>query len=73
MLRKTIIALTAFATLGGAALAPSAASAHGFRFHHHGFGWGFYGARYFAYAPSNCYWVKKFTPFGVRLVKVCSW
>jgi hypothetical protein len=78
MLRKTIIALTAIAALGGVALAPTVASAgwkgngHHHRHHHHrhGFGWGFYaGPRY---VPTDCYWVKKQTPIGVKLVRVCS-
>jgi len=71
MLRKTIIALAAVATLGGVALAPTTASA-GWRFHHHhGWGWRvFAGPRYF---PADCYWVKKRTPFGIRLVRVCGY
>jgi hypothetical protein len=75
MLRKTIIALTAIAALGGVALLPTAASAgwkgNGHHHHHrHGFGWGFYaGPRY---VPTDCYWVKKQTPIGVKLVRVCS-
>jgi hypothetical protein len=73
MLRKTVIALAALAALGSAALAPTAASAHGFKFRHgFGFGphWGFYGGPH--YFPSNCTIVKKFTPFGVRFIKVCD-
>ena len=50
MIRKSMLALAAIATLGTAALAPTSASAWGFKHHHwgHGFGggWGFYGARY---------------------------
>jgi hypothetical protein len=72
MLRKTIIALTALAALGSAALVPSAASAHGAKFFHpHGFGWGAYGGP--SYVVSDCYWVKKYTPFGVKFVKVCEY
>jgi len=75
MLRKTLIALGAVAVLGGAALAPTSASAgwgHGWGHHHGGIGIGF------GFAPtytvmSNCYWVKKYTPFGVRFVKVCEY
>ena len=71
MLRKTIIALTAVAAVAGAALAPTSASAHGMRFHGHGgWGWGVYGGPVFV---SNCYWVKRYTPFGVRFVKVCNY
>jgi len=72
MLRKTIVALAAVATLG-AALAPTAASARGMSHHHHhgGFGWGFYaGPRY---VPTDCYWVKKQTPVGVKVVRVCGY
>jgi hypothetical protein len=72
MLRKTIVALAAVATLGGAALAPTAASARGMSHNHHhgGFGWRFYaGPRYI---PTDCYWVKKQTPVGVKLVRVCG-
>ena len=57
MIRKSILALTAIAALGAAALAPTSASAWGFKGgwgggwgHHHfhgGYGgYGFYGARY---------------------------
>ncbi|MFL4984093.1 MAG: hypothetical protein ACJ8EN_10940 [Xanthobacteraceae bacterium] len=73
MLRKTIIALAATAMLGGVALAPTAASAGGMHHHHHhrGFGWGFYaGPRY---VPADCYWVKKQTAFGIKLVPVCNY
>ena len=71
MLRKSILALAAIATLSAAALAPTSASAGGKFWHkHHGLGFGFY-PNY--YQPLDCYWVKKFTPFGVRLVKVCSY
>jgi len=71
MLRKTVLALAAVAAIGTAALAPTSASAHGLRFHP-GFGWGGwgYGPTYF---PGNCYVVKKYTPFGVKIVKVCNY
>lgn len=74
MLRKILLALAAAATLGTAALAPSAASAHW----KGGFGHGFHGgARIIiggpAFVPVRCYWVEKFTPFGVRLVRVCNY
>ena len=71
MLRKTILAVAAIAALGAAALAPTSASAHGWKFGPR-FGWG-YPAYYPTYvSPMNCYWVKKFTPFGVQFVKVCN-
>ena len=69
MLRKSIIAFTALAALAGAASIPSAAAAHGLRFHHH-FGWRFYAGP--SYIPSDCYWVKKYGPFGARFVRVCN-
>ena len=76
MLRKTVVTLAALAAIGGAALAPTAASAHGFKFRP-AFGWGpgygygyGYGPGYF---PTNCYVMKKFTPFGVKVVKVCNY
>jgi hypothetical protein len=71
MLRKTIIALTAVAALG-AALAPTTASAGGGGWKHRPhFGWGFHGYRHIA--PADCYWVKKYTPFGVKFIKVCDY
>ena len=79
MIRKSILALTAVAALGAAALAPTSASAWGFKgggFHHHGFGWGggyvgFVGPSYVA-AP-DCYYVKKITRSGfVKIIKVCE-
>jgi len=79
MIRKSILAVAAIATLGAAALAPTSASAwgkgggwghHGWG--HGGIGLGFYGANYVDYTPS-CYYVKKITRFGdVRLIKVCE-
>jgi hypothetical protein len=82
MIRKSILALAAIATLGAAALAPTSASAWGFKGgwgHHHGWGHGFggfygagYGVRYVDVVPS-CYYVKKINRFGqVRLIKVCE-
>jgi hypothetical protein len=78
MLRKTLIALGAVAVLGAAALAPTSASAFGggkfgggFK-HKHFFGPGF-GYGYPTYLYNDCYWVKKYTPFGIKFVKVCSW
>jgi hypothetical protein len=72
MLRKTLMALGAVAVLGAAALAPTSASAGGFGFKHKhfpphfGYGWG-----YPVY--QDCYWVKKYTHFGVKFVKICTW
>ena len=83
MIRKSILALTAIAALGTVALAPTSASAWGFKggWGHHGFGDGYgYGYRvgfigaptYVTLAPS-CYYVKKITRSGfVRLIKVCE-
>jgi hypothetical protein len=73
MLRKTLLALTAVAALGSIALAPTSASAGGFFKHKH-IGVGFYPGFYpgYAWGPS-CYYVEKFTPFGVKIVKVCRW
>lgn len=78
MIRKSILALAAIATLGAAALAPTSASAWGFKggwgHHHHGFhgGWGFYGARYVDLGP-DCYYVNRITRSGlVKLIKVCE-
>ena len=77
MIRKSMLALAAIVTVSAAALAPTSASAWGFK--HHGFGWGhgwgyghgFYGASY-VYAPS-CYFVKRVNRYGyVRLIKVCD-
>jgi len=65
MLRKTMIAFTAIAALGATA---TAASAHGWGFHRH---FGFYGGP--SYVVTDCYWVKRYTPFGVRFVKVCGY
>jgi hypothetical protein len=73
MIRKSMLALAAIATVGAAALAPTSASAWG---HHHGwghgFGLGFYGPGYVRYA-TDCYWVKRVNRFGVvRMYKVCD-
>jgi hypothetical protein len=76
MFRKTILALTAAAALGAAALAPTAASAHwngGW-----GHGHGFWGPRVGLYVGPGYYnsclrrqWVG--TPYGPRLrwINVC--
>jgi len=80
MIRKSILALAAIATLGAAALAPTSASAWGKGGwgHHHGWGHGFgfygagYGVSYVGVVPS-CYYVKKINRFGeVRMIKVCE-
>jgi hypothetical protein len=81
MIRKSILALAAIATLGAAALAPTSASAWGFKGgwgHYHGWGHGYgfygpgYGVRYIGVVPS-CYYVKKINRFGeVRMIKVCE-
>ncbi len=79
MIRKSMLALAALATLGAAALAPTSASAwghKGFGFGFgpgwgHGWGHGYYGASY-VYAP-DCYLVKRVNRYGyVRLVRVCG-
>ena len=78
MLRKTLIALTAVAALGSIALAPTTASAGGGKFFkgggnffvHKHVGWGVYPAYGFG---QQCFFEKKFTPFGWKIVKVCSW
>lgn len=77
MIRKSMLALAAIATLGAAALAPTSASAWGFGHHgwrHHGFygGLGFYGTRYVDVGP-DCYYIKRVNRYGVvRVIKVCE-
>jgi hypothetical protein len=78
MIRKSILAVAAIATLGAAALAPTSASAWGKGGWGHGWGHGFgfygagYGVNYVDVAPS-CYFVKKINRYGeVRLIKVCE-
>ena len=78
MIRKSILAVAALATLGAAALAPTSASAWGKGGWHHGWGHGFgfygagYGVNYVDVVPS-CYFVKKINRYGeVRLIKVCE-
>ena len=79
MIRKSMLALAAIATLGTAALAPTSASAWGYKgwgwghhhHHHFGLGYGFYGPRY-VYG-GDCYFVKRINKYGqVRLIKVCD-
>jgi hypothetical protein len=81
MFRKIILALSATAALGAAALAPTAASAwghgHGGHGHHWrgGYGFGFYGPTYIASSP-DCYRVRRVvdTAYGprVRRILVCN-
>ena len=76
MFRKFILALSATAALGAAALAPTAASAWGHGHHrHHGGGFGFYGPTYIASQPT-CYRVRRVvdTAYGprVRRILVCN-
>lgn len=76
MFRKLALGLIAAGSLGAAALAPSAASAHGIGFHHHwNPGWG-YGGLYINTGVSNCYQERLVqTRHGVRvrLVNVCGY
>lgn len=68
MLRKTVLALAAVATLGTAALAPTAASA-GY-WHHKHYGWKSWHAPVYAHGY-GCFkkrWVKGY--YGWRLVRV---
>jgi len=67
MLRKTMLAIATCATLGAAALAPTAASAHWHGGWHHGWGWG---PRVIVAGPAygGCLvrrWV--YTPYGPAL------
>jgi hypothetical protein len=76
MFRKLALGLVAATSLGVAALAPSAASAHGFH-HHWGPGWGLgYGGLYINTAVNNCYQQRVVpTRHGprVRVVNVCGY
>jgi len=81
MIRKSMLAVAALATLGAAALAPTSASAWGKGgWGHHGWGHGpavgFYGAGYgvsYIDVVPSCYYVKRMNRFGeVRLIKVCE-
>jgi Spy/CpxP family protein refolding chaperone len=78
MLRKVTLGLIAAASLGAAAVAPSAASAHGFHggWGHHGWGYGGFGfgGIYVNTAFNDCYQRQTVqTRHGVRLrtVNVC--
>ena len=78
MLRKLTLALATVATLGAAALAPTAASAGGFIWHPHphhhywgpGIGIGFVGGGYDCYRPRLV-----LTPYGYRYrtINVCAY
>ncbi|HVY58528.1 MAG TPA: hypothetical protein VHA77_11810 [Xanthobacteraceae bacterium] len=74
MFRKTVLATAALASLGAAALVPTAASAHWSGHSHHFWGprIGFYPAPVYY---GGCHWKKQWfeTRFGprYRLVKVC--
>ena len=79
MLRKVTLGLIAAASLGAAALAPSAASAHGFHggWGHHGWGHGFgFGGIYVNTGVSDCYqqqWVQTRHGMRLRTVNVCGY
>jgi hypothetical protein len=77
MIRNLILAISATAAIGAAALTPTAASAHWHGGWHHGHTWGGYGS----YGPTyvggpGCYTVRRVvgTPWGprVRRVVVCN-
>ncbi|WFU72019.1 hypothetical protein [Bradyrhizobium sp. CB2312] len=76
MFRKLALGLIAAGSLGAAALAPTAASAHGFH-HHWGPGWGFgYGGIYVNTGINNCYQervVQTRHGLRVRVVNVCAY
>ena len=79
MLRKVTLGLIAAASLGTAALAPSAASAHGFHggWGHHGWGYGGFGfGGDVNTGVSDCYQQRMVpTRHGLRLrtVNVCAY
>lgn len=80
MFRKLTLALGTVAVLGAAALAPTAASAGGWKHKHHWHGHhGWYGGGFYAplyAAGGDCYVVRRvvFTPYGKRYrrVTVCN-
>ncbi len=84
MFRKSLIALAALATVSAAAMAPTAASAKGWKggwhHHHHGYGYGIglglVGAGIAAEVAYSGCWTKRWvdTPYGPRLrrVYVCN-
>lgn len=76
MFRKSLIALAAVATVGAAALAPTAASAkpwgkhwHGHGLYGYGIGAGLVGAAIASQTVYGSCWVKRWvdTPYGPRL------
>lgn len=79
MLRKLTLALVASASLGAAALAPTAASASPYwlphhHHHHHGHGLGFVIGG--GYGGEGCYQPRRvWTPYGYRfrVVNVCAY
>ena len=78
MFRKLALGLIAAGSLGAAALAPTAASAHGIHPHwHHGWGPGFgFGGVYVNTGVSNCYQervVRTRHGLRVRVVNVCAY
>src|SRR5262245_55788600 len=59
MIRKTLIALAAVATVAGSVAVPTAASAMGWHHHHyHGFGWRGFGIRVVTTDYSCIRWVR---------------
>ena len=78
MLRKVTLGLITAASLGAAALAPSAASAHGFHGGwHHGWGHGFgFGGIYVNTGYTDCYqqqWIQTRHGMRLRTVNVCGY
>ena len=75
MLRKVTLGLIAAASLGAAALAPSAASAH--PIHHWGHGWGpGFGGIYVNTGVNSCLqqrWVETRGGLRLRTVNVCAY
>ena len=80
MLRKVTLGLIAAASLGAAALAPTAASAggfhHGYWGHGYGLGYGFGPSLYINTGVSNCLqqrWVETRRGMRLRTVNVCAY
>ena len=76
MFRTSLLALSALAVIGAAALTPTTASAGGWKHHHHkhfgwGGGYGYYPSYGYASYGYSC-WTKKWidTPYGPRLKRV---
>jgi len=81
MFRKLVIVLGATAVIAGAALAPTAASAGGWKHKHHHHGWHGWHGGISIYTPTYfagpyCYRVKRVVPtkwgYKVRRVTVCE-